>query len=99
MVDRQLLLRGVWQFHSDERREFMGAVDDWLRENTLPYTPQLDHTIQTQKVLLKRVLVLGNVVFGLLHQANAPVCLWPDAAEHANEVYIQSQETTSAWTE
>ena len=28
--DKQLLLRGVWRFHSDEGREFTGAVDDWL---------------------------------------------------------------------
>ena len=31
MVDMQLLLPGVWRFHSDEGREFMGAVDDWLK--------------------------------------------------------------------
>ena len=44
----------------DEGREFMGAVDDW---NTLSFTPQLELTIQTRTVLLKRVSVLGNVVF------------------------------------
>ena len=34
MIDMQLLLRGVWRFHSDEGRDFMGAVDDWLRTHS-----------------------------------------------------------------
>ena len=38
MIDTQLLLHGVWRFHSDEGREFMGAVDDWLRENAVLHT-------------------------------------------------------------
>ena len=35
MIDMRLLLRGVWRFHRDEVREFMGAVDEWLREHTV----------------------------------------------------------------
>ena len=38
MIDMQLLLRGVWRFHGDEGREFMGPVDDWLREHTVLHT-------------------------------------------------------------
>ena len=38
MIDMQLLLRGVWRFRSDEGREFIGAVDDWLREHAVLHT-------------------------------------------------------------
>ena len=38
MVDVQLLLRGVWRFHSDEGQELMGAVDDWLGEHAVLHT-------------------------------------------------------------
>ena len=38
MIDVQLLLRGVWRFHSDEGKESMGAIDDWLREHTVLHT-------------------------------------------------------------
>ena len=45
MIDMQLLLRGVWRFHNDEGREFMGAVDDWLREHTdVPFLDELNVT-------------------------------------------------------
>ena len=60
MVDRQLLLRGVWQFHSDERREFMGAVDDWLREHaalhttTGPYDPNAKSVVEESVGARKR---------------------------------------------
>ena len=38
MIDMHLLLRGVWRFHSDEGREFMGAVDVRLREHAALHT-------------------------------------------------------------
>ena len=68
----------------------MGVVGDWLREDAVLHTTTGAYDPNANS--LKRVLVLGNVVCRcLLHQANASVCLWPDAAEHANEVYNHSK--------
>ena len=62
------------------------------RESTLSCRPQVEPTIQTQTVLLQRVLVLGNVDFDVSCTKQVrPVCVWPDAAEHANEVYNYSR--------
>ena len=67
MVDMQLL-RGVWRFHSDEGREFMGTVDDWQREHAVLHTT----TIQTRAVLSKTVL--GIVVFDGVFCAERCAC-------------------------
>ena len=48
MLDMQLLLRGVWRFHSDEGREFMCAVE-LAEKNVLSFTPQPTPTIETRK--------------------------------------------------
>ena len=78
------------RIHSGEGREFMGVVGDWLREDAVLHTTTGAYDPNANS--LKRVLVLGNVVCRcLLHQANASVCLWPDAAEHASEVYNHSK--------
>ena len=81
MVDLQLLLHGVWRFHSDEGREFMGAVDDWLREHAGAYDPNAKSLVEESVGARKRDIRC------LLYHGKAPVCLWLDAAEHANEVY------------
>ena len=87
MVDMQLLLCGVWRFHSDEGREFTGAVDSWLREHTVLHTttgacdPNANSLIEEIVGARKR----------LLHQANAPV--------GTRKRNLQSQQTTIAWTE
>ena len=68
MVDMQLLLRGVRQFHSDERREFMGAIDNWLTQHTVlhtangAYDPNADSLVEESGV--------GNVVF---YVVNVPI--------------------------
>ena len=91
MVDMQLLLRGVWRFHSDEGRESMGAVDDWLREHTVLHTTTGAYDPNANNLIEESVGARKPGIRCLLHQANAPVSLWPDAAEHANEVYNHSK--------
>ena len=50
--------------------------------------------IRTRTVLSKRMLALENVVFDVSYTKRMqPVCLWPDAAEHANEIYNHSKRT------
>ena len=67
----------------------MGAVDDWLREHTTTeaYDPNANSLVEESVGARKRGIRC------LLHQANAPVCLWPDAAEHANEICNHSKRT------
>ena len=91
MVDMQLLLRGVWRFHSDEGREFMGAVDSWLREHTVLHTTTSAYDPNANSLIEESVGARKRGIRCLLHQASAPVSLWPDAAEHANEIYNHSK--------
>ena len=79
MVDMQLLLRGVWRFHSDEGREFMGAVDNWLRERTVLHTTTGAYDPNANSLIEESVGARKRGIRCLLHQANAPVSLWPDA--------------------
>ena len=91
MVDMQLLLRGVWRFHSDEEREFMGAVDSWLREYTVLHTTTGAYDPNANSLIEESVGARKRGIRCLLRQANAPMSLWPDAAEHANEIYNHSK--------
>ena len=91
MIDMLLLLRWVWRFHSDEGREFM--VDDWLREHTVLHTTSGASGPNAKSLVEESVGARKRGIRCLLHQANAPVCLWPDAAEHANEIYNRSKRT------
>ena len=93
MTDMQLLLLGVWRFHSDEGREFMGAVDDWLREHAILHTRNGAYDPNANSLVEECVGARKRGIRCLLHQANAPVCLWPDAAEHANEIYNHSKRS------
>ena len=93
MIDMQLLLRRVWRFHSDEGREFMGAVDDWLREQTVLHTTTGAYDPNANSLIEESVGARKRGIRCLVHQANAPVGLWPDAAEHANEIYNHSKRT------
>ena len=67
MVDMQLLLRGVWRFHSNEGREVVGAVDNWLRELAVLHTSTGAREVS--------VGARKRSIRCLLHQANAPVVL------------------------
>ena len=87
MIDMQLLLRGVWRFHSDEGREFMGAVDDWLREHTILHTTTGAYDPNANSLVEESVGARKRDIRCLLHQANAPECLCLAAAEYANEIY------------
>ena len=88
-MDMQLLLRGVWRFHSDEGREFMGTVDNWLREHAVLHTTTGAYDPNANSLVEESLGSRKRGVRCLLHQANAPVCLWP--AEYANEVYHHSK--------
>ena len=74
MIDMQLLLRGVWRFHSDEGREFLGAVDDWLGEHTVLHTTTGAYDPNSNSLVEESVGARKRGVRCLLHQANAPVC-------------------------
>ena len=75
MVDMQLLLRGVLRFHSDEKREFTGAVDNWLREHAVFHTTTGGHDPNANSLIEECVGARKRGTRCLLHQANAPVCL------------------------
>ena len=69
----------------DKGREFMGVVDSWLREHAVlhtrgAYDPNANTLAEESIASRKR----GTRC--LLYQANVPVTLWPDAAEHTNEI-------------
>ena len=64
MVDMRLLLRGIWRFHSDEGREFMGVVDDWLTEHAVLHTTPGAYDPNAES-FVKKVVVLEIVVFGV----------------------------------
>ena len=74
MIDMLLLLRGVWRFQSDEGREFVGAVDGWLREHAVLHTTTGAYD-PNATVLSKRVLVLGSVVFDLSCTKQMRLCV------------------------
>ena len=69
----------------------LGAVDDWLREHTVLHTTTGACDPNENSLVEESVGARKRGVRCLLHQAKAPVCLWPDAAEHANEVYNHSK--------
>ena len=85
MVNMQLLLREVGRFHSDEGREFMGAVDDWLREHAVLHTTTGAYDPNANSFAEE------NVASDVSCIKRTHLCLWPDAAEHANEVYNHSK--------
>ena len=61
-------------------------------ENTLSFTPQLGAYDPNVNSLVEESVGAGKRdIQRALHKANAPVCLRPDAAEHANEVYNHSE--------
>ena len=65
----------------------MGAVDDWLREHTVLHTTAGANDPNANSLIEESVGARKRGIRCLLHPANAPVSLWQDAAEHANEVY------------
>ena len=94
MVDMQLLSRVAWLFHSDdEGREFMGAVDDWLREHAVLHTTTGACDPNANSLVEESVGARNRGIRCLLHQANARVYLWPDAAEHTNEVHNHNKRS------
>ena len=81
MVDMPLLVRECWRFHSDERRESVSAVV--LHSTTGACDPDANNLVGECVGARKRG-IRSLLLRSLLHQANAPVCLTPDAAEHTN---------------
>ena len=71
----------------------MGAVDDWLREHTVLHTTTGACDPNANSLVEESVGARKRGIRCLLCQANAPVFLWPDAAEHANEIYNHSKGT------
>ena len=69
----------------------MGASDDWLKEHPVLHTTTGAYDPNANSLVEESVGARKRGIRCLLHQANVPVCLWPDAAEHANEVYNHSK--------
>ena len=69
----------------------MGAVDSWLREHAVLHTTTGAHDPNANSLIEESVGARKRGIRCLLHQANAPVSLWPDAAEHAHDVYNHSK--------
>ena len=65
----------------------MGAVDNMLREHAVLHTTAGACDPNTHSLVEESVGARKRGIRCLLHQANAPVCLWPDAAERESEVY------------
>ena len=73
MIDMHWLLRGVWRFHSDEGREFMGAVDDWLRHHAVLHTTTGAYDPNANSLLEESVGARKRGFRCFLHHANAHV--------------------------
>ena len=71
-ADMQLLLRGVWRFHSDDGRGYMGALDDWLSEHTVLHTTTGAHDPHANILVEECVGARKRGIRCLLHQADAP---------------------------
>ena len=71
----------------------MGAVDDWLRERTVLHTTTGACDPNANSLVEESVGARKRGIRCLLHQPNAPVCLWADAAEQANGIYNHSKRT------
>ena len=80
------------EFGSDQGREFMGAVDDWLSEHTVLPTTTGAYDPNANSLVEESVGARKRGIRCLLHQANAPVCLRPDAAERTNESTTTADE-------
>ena len=91
IVDLKLLLRSVWRCHSDEGREFMGAVDTWLREHTVLHTTTGAYDPSANSLAEEHIGSIKCWTRCLLHQANSHIELWPGAAEHANKISNHSK--------
>ena len=93
MVDMQLLWRGVWRFHSNEGREFVGAVDNRLRKHAVLHTTTGAYDPNANSLVEESVGARKRGIRCLWPQAKAPARLRPDAAEHANEDYDHSNRS------
>ena len=70
----------------------MGAIDYWPRERTVLHTTNGAYDPNANSLVEESVGARKRGIRCLLHQGSAPVCLWPDAAEHAKEVYNHSNQ-------
>ena len=95
MMDMQLLLRGVWRFHRDEGREFLGAVKNWLREHVLLHTTTGAYDPNATSLVEESVGARKRGILCLLHQANVSVAKCSGTRKRS----LHPQHTTSTWRE
>ena len=98
MVDMQLLWRGVWRFHSDEGREFMSAVDNWLREHAVLHTTTGAYDPNTNSLIEESVSARksGNSMSPASSKRTSELVARRCGTRKRS---LQSQQTTSTWTE
>ena len=82
MTDFMLALKGVWRFHSDRGKEFMGEMDQWMRENLIVHTTTPGYDSQANGIAERAIQEVTQGILSLLHQAGAPRMLWAEAAKH-----------------
>ena len=98
MVDMQLLLRGVWRFHSDEGREFMGAVESWLREHTVP--SHHNWRLRSKREQFDRRESWCSETWNSMSLASSKrTCELVARCCGTRKRNLQSQQTISAWTD
>ena len=82
MTDFKLTLKGIWRFHSDRGKEFMGEMDNRMRENLIVHTTMAGYDSQANGIAERAIEELTQGTRSLLHQAGAPRSLWAEAAKH-----------------
>ena len=50
VVDFKLELKGVWRFHSDKGKEFLGEMDKWMRDHLVVHTTTAGYESQANGI-------------------------------------------------
>ena len=72
----------MWRFHSDRGKEFMGEMDQWMRENLIVHTTTPGYDSQAKGIAERAIQEVTQGIRSLLHLAGAPRMLWAEAAKH-----------------
>ena len=81
-IDLKIDMRHIWRFHSDRGKEFMGALDEWLRDQCIVHTTTPGYDSAANGIAQRAIQEITQGIRCLLHQAGAPRELWAEAARH-----------------
>lgn len=82
MVDFKLTMKGVWRMHSDRGKEFLGAMDVWMRETLIVHSTTAGYDSQANGIAERAIQEVTQGIRSFLHQSGAPRFLWSEAAKH-----------------